>query len=620
MTAERRAKDRLALVVALGITVLVSAVAVYVWDAWILNFDGSGYLTLSRALRASGTYRFPDGSFATFRGPGFPAFLALGQLVVGGSIKSAVWIARSVLIINAALLALLVWRASRDALAAAIAGVTVAVMPWTFVSGATSLVPDALAAGLVLAGLVTLWSNSYRMHVVAGVLLGVAVLTKEIAVFGLLAALLVVLVRTGSAALASGVITGFTAPLVLWWIVALSAAGHLPAPFEGVGGAAGWLVAGLLVLGSIATLAIGRTSRRTVVVPSSAAAGALALLPILTFGALIVGVGRLPGDDRGLLEALGDGLLQELYQGTSWWVVLLVAVLATLWAARSLQSPLAFTGLALLGVGAGATLYAAVGRFGIRNGVLASYGIAILVGFAVSSTKRVQLVRFGVIVAAAALFAGNLQATGEVDDRSADPLVTEQNAVTAAASDFLSSRPPGKVLATASSAAAVSFQTASGMEFALLPMYVSPDPTWPQELDHLVHWLAQAPASQPVGTEPIAISTSSNRITAVDELLVLEALSGADYVMLTGNARFNGSPFDGGVLLPFFDAAPSAARVWAEINEDAQWIVIYEISHPFVGGDVDPVYRSVDGALIDGNPSLDLVEYSELVKSLVAAQ
>lgn len=620
MNVERLSKDRWAVALAVGVSALVSAVALYVWDSWILNFDGSGYLTLSRALRESGAYRFPDGSFATFRGPGFAGFLAAGQMVVGGSIKNAVWIGRSVLIINAVLVALLVWRASRDALAAGVAGATVAVMPWTFVSGATGLVPDALAAGFVLAGVAALWTNRYHMHVVSGVLFGAAVLTKETGVFGLVAALLIVFVRTGSTALLSGVIAGFALPLTLWWMVALGVTGHLPAPFERIGGAAGWSVVVVVMVGALATVTLGRLRQRTLIVRAWAVATGLVLLPVVTLVALVVGVGPLPDDRGGLIEAAGDALIQELYQGTTWWPLLVVSLLAVLWAIRSAQAPLAFSGLALLGVGLGATMYAGSGHFGVRNGVLVAYAIAILTGFAVASTRQARRARVFVLVAAAALFVGNVQGTASVDERSADQLLTEQNAVVAAAAKFFSEQAPTSVLTTPTSGASVSVQTADGVEFSLVPMYVSANTEWPQQVDQLVHWLSQVQASQPIGVDPVAISVSSNRLTAVGASALFSALDEVDYVMLTGNARFNATPFDGGVLLPFFDAAPSATRVWEQINEGSQWIVIYELAHPFVAGDVDPIYRSADGAPIDGVDALDLVEYSELVKSLVAAQ
>jgi len=135
-----------ATVLAVAVTVIVAFGVLVVWDGWFVNYDGSFYLALARNLRHGVGYVFPDRTPATFRGPGYPGVLALAWLVLPETARSAVWVTRLMLVVDAGLLVVLVRRWGGSPPAALVAGVLVAVQPAVLVSGARPFYTSDAAA------------------------------------------------------------------------------------------------------------------------------------------------------------------------------------------------------------------------------------------------------------------------------------------------------------------------------------------------------------------------------------------------------------------------------------------------------------------------------------------
>ena len=102
----------------------------------------------------------PDGSLATFRGPGYPGLFALGWTVLDVSAKTAIWLSRAVLLSTGVVVTYVVSRKG-SLIAGALAGLAAIVPALVLESGGWYFVPDGLASALILGAIAVVLSNNF---------------------------------------------------------------------------------------------------------------------------------------------------------------------------------------------------------------------------------------------------------------------------------------------------------------------------------------------------------------------------------------------------------------------------------------------------------------------------
>ncbi|NIA24091.1 MAG: hypothetical protein GWP04_00825 [Gammaproteobacteria bacterium] len=604
-------------------------ILLFLWDNWFVNYDGGAYLALAKSLRTGHGYRFPDGSFATFRGPLYPLVIAGGWLVLPVTAKMAMWVTRSLLILNALLTCGLACRFTRRWLPAAAAGIFVIVQPLPLVSGGLFFVPDVLAVSFVLAAILVLPTDGHgrgARWLLVGMLLGLAFLSKETMGLALLLPVLIVAGTRGirhAARVTPEIILGWVVPVGLWSMVSLRYAGVLP---TGLGGFAGWSAYGLLagiVIGSTVGTIVGRrhdvevTSTRSVQLPW------LGLLLVGTIWLLAVAVPLIrPLGEVGI--ALRNDLDRWLYRGTAR-TALLAAVVPTLaWGLWRRKRRDVFIVLSMVSLGLALIVHSSLAGLGPRNGVLLAYGVALLVALWAHDTWNLQTMRWLwrplVVVVSLVFISVNVVAGFKTNDRlDARGLTWDAPAVSASAA-WLGSQ-SDDVVSTPAFSSFMSVLAARSLQMELAPVFTqdrSASTHITLRFNKRAWWAGSVPAHPDEEDRPVAISVARRTVSAFYGQSLNAAANEGTLLVVTGNFASIASALDGGVILPYLEAQPNAHRVYQSSLENLpQWVVIYEIDGPLEADATPPlVHMAVDAPVPSLAPDqivMDNHEYENMI-------
>jgi len=120
----------------------------------------------------------------------------------------------------------------------------------------------------------------------------------------------------------------------------------------------------------------------------------------------------------------------------------------------------------------------------------------------------------------------------------------------------------------------------------------------------------------------IAYTLNRTRTGAYLPETVGESMDGVDYLVVTGNALFPGSAFDGGGLLPSLEATEGLTPVWRSPADLDQWVVIYRVDGPLLPPPSPSIVQLAADAVgpnLDGNQVvLTSAEYQVMVREILA--
>jgi len=308
--------------------------------------------------------------------------------------------------------------------------------------------------------------------------------------------------------------------------------------------------------------------------------------------------------------------------------VLLPGLLLALgWAALRRDDAAAFAGTLLVAVGVALLLDAAATGLGVRNAYLLLPGLALLLASATEAalgTGR-RLLAAGAVVVVAGVLLGSVQATERLDTRARVQDLTLEGPVTVAAASWLAGHAAGETVAGTPLAFSSLWRLAdAGFRPRLVPFLVAAPAGG--EFRERVDWAGTVPAAPVSGEQVTGLHVTRTRRGAVAAGLLAELLdgSGARYLVVTGNARFPSSVFDGGILLPLLEASPSARAVYRSDPAAAQWVVVYALRHPFVPGSVPRLvhvaFGEVEPSPLPGATVLDDAAYAALVRDVMGGR
>lgn len=627
-------------------TVLVVAIVAFAamvrWDDWYLNFDGGIYLSLATNLRRGAGFVFPDGSFADFRGPIYPGLIAAAWLFVTDTARSAIWVSRLVLVANAVLLALIVWRLSRRWLVALVAGIVVAVQPLVLISGALFFVPDGAAVLFVLAAVLAyVWHPSSTVKAsrlaLVGVLFGLAFLAKQTgALGGLIVVTLLVSTHSGGVQRPARAIPvlglGFLAPVGAWSVYTLVEAGRLPSGVPGPGG----VVGGLMVLGGIiALLAVWpiAASRMPVAAAQVQLPGWVAVMA--SFVAALAGLVLLGSAAivpiTELWTALRADLLTQIYRDTPWGILLIPLAIGIAWGAMHLTNFGTLAASSMTVVGMAGIVYAALTGAGFRNGLLVVYGLSALLALAAeglwSAPRQRALWRSVAVIGVALAIGVSLIASEVTNDRLPERALTAENPAVADAVGWLDNLAADTVIAGTPLYLSTLWRLAlPHPPLDLVPLHTIGRAEWDageRTFPHRVDWAGTVPDPIPL-TDPIGVSSARVQLSSFMGPVWATYLDQTqpEYLIVTGNAVFPKSAFDGGLVLPYLEASPSAHAVYRSGEKLLpQWVMIYGLSYPFVAPATPViVHRAADLPLESIAPdeiALTSPQYREMVTEIL---
>lgn len=237
----------LALLAALSVPVLMASPGP-------LTSDESLYLSEGMNLSLGKGFTYSTGEFVHHRGPIFPALLAADFAIAGVSLEQALWVPRLFTLGNAALILLLGWRLfGRDTGLLAAAGVLASA--FLTMMGVTLFLDGVETFFLLLTMFSThqmLREGNARWAAVAGVSLGLAVLTKESALLWAPLPPLALLLQAPPAERPRAMLVayglGFTAVAGWWWPYVFAVTGSVYL-LGSLSNAAVWLGGFALVVG-----------------------------------------------------------------------------------------------------------------------------------------------------------------------------------------------------------------------------------------------------------------------------------------------------------------------------------------------------------------------------------
>ena len=503
----------------------VLAVIVYrIYPAWVVNSDGSGYMSIGYNIRRGLGFSLPDGAAtSSLRGPLYPLMLTAGWFG-GPSARASIWVSRLPLVLAPGVAAFVVWRLTRSLPAMVAAALAALAQPWMLAAGGSLMVPDGTAAFTTLAavGFTAVGQAAPR--------------------------------RRGA-----------------WYAIAALAALLAMATKE---------TGALAIVLAAAVWVIGRYQP-----PRIAIVGGTVLLMLGTITALIVTAGY---TDRGLTELPGAFFTRfsgELYFHARWWVVTLVlGALLVAWALPRCRQPIVAAGLLLATTGFAIGVYSAGRTFGMRNAALMPYGLALLVGAFVAEYAhrrewawRVVAIAVAVVLVAAG--AGGLDAAGAKTELTAG----WNNPAALEASAWLGRHAHGKpVGCTLLYCSYIWLDRRADLDVHLLPLYgarLGPDRFQALDFDEREGWSGRI-ADHPSSTRhPLMVTRSGQLYGAAFEEPLLAAIKRDHlrYVVVTGSVH-SSATFEAGRLLPYFEANPAFRRVL--LTNPAylpQFVAIYEV-------------------------------------------
>ena len=226
-----------------------------------LSSDESRSVTEGLNLALGKGYTYTTGEPVTDRGPLFPALLAADFSVAGFSLDHARWVPRLFALGNAILLLALGWRLfGREA--GLMAGATALVSSFLILMG-TSLFLDGTEVFFLLLMLLflhpALMASNARWAALAGVSLGLAMLTKESAILWLPLPFVAMLLLGRAIDRPRALVAAYGAGVLLvagwWWPYTYAVSGRVYLLGD-LSQAAPWLGAGTLIIGLAAIAAI----------------------------------------------------------------------------------------------------------------------------------------------------------------------------------------------------------------------------------------------------------------------------------------------------------------------------------------------------------------------------
>lgn len=544
-----------------GVAAAVMAVALaglYAWDNWFLNPDGAFYLSVVDSLLAGAGPRFPDGAIVSLRGPAFPIWLSAGWALFEDTTRTAIWTSRSLLVLNAGLVA---WAAGRWGWPAAfVSGLVAGIGPLYLLAGGLFLVPDALAATFVILAVIALQTGR---PLVAGLALGVGLLSKETAVLAV-------------AAIALAALFEEEAP---WRSIAMVLLGSVAAP--GV-----WLAylfsnresAPVLVVATLASLAGGAIAgwlhRRTTPAPPRGWA-VVGWLTLVASALVVLSLSVAALVPLGEWWTLFDREIRNQLFGTAvLWPVGIALVLVLAGSLKSLERDL-LPGLMVTGVGIAALVHAAVAGLGLRNGLLAAYGLALVIGWLVGSDGWRRMAGLAAAVALLATGLGGAEfVNGKFDTDSltwdAQPVHDTAAFLEQNASSVVTTSAFGPWLA----------HLAPSPSFFLAPTGIvneRVDDGLPP-IDSLADWAGTKPNPAEPLAEIVGVLRKQTISAARVDLWRVIGETGATHVVVTGNVSSAAASTDGGLWLVLADDDPGLERRFAtSLAQFPHWLVVYEV-------------------------------------------
>lgn len=537
----------------------VTILGLYRWDNWFLNPDGAFYLSVVDSLLAGEGPRFPDGSVVALRGPAYASWLSAGWALFSDTTRTAIWASRSILILNAGLV---VWATGRwGSIGSLVAGLLAAIGPLYLLAGGLFLVPDALAAGFVLVALIALQSDRPAS---AGMALGLALLAKETALLAVpaLGVACLLMGLEGVWGRLGRLLLG-TAALPAVWLVYLFIQGE-SAPVLPIA-VIGAVAAGLASV-SLRSRIVPRLGRGSAVVAWVGLVGITLVILSISVAALV------PLQDWWTL--FDREVRNQLFGMTLLWpsgIAIVIVLVGSMVRSDSDVLP----ALMVSGVGIAALIHAAVAGLGLRNGLLAGYGLALLTGrLAGSGGWR----RVGGIAAAAVLlvagFAGSEFVNGKFD---AESLTWDAPPVQSTAA-FLEEQ--AGVVVTTSAYGSWLAHLAPSTSFYLAPTGIVSQrvDAGSPSIGTLADWAGTKPKLADSAGEVIGVLRKQTISADRADLWRVIRETGATHVVVTGNASSAAASTDGGLWLVLVAQDPGLERRFASsLDEFPHWLVVYEV-------------------------------------------
>ena len=572
---------------------LVGAALLFAWDDWFVNFDGSFYMALASRIITGEGYTFPDGSPATFRGPGYPGFVAFAWAFLPDTARTAIWATRAVLVGNAVVVVLLVRRLGGRPSIAALAGLLLMIQPLLLVAGGLYLVPDSLVT-LLLLGTLLLLARREGPRVIeligGGFVLGLAFLVKESALLlaGVPAVwLLGTLGWRDSARVMAPLAIGWGLPVLPWAVYA--AANGTWTPLVGVLA---------IVALALATITAGRVADHLPDIrrPAGRAVLVVGVFALTLMTLRLAGNTPIIGWDE-LWGALQADLATQLYVGSPWSWSLPALLLAVGWAADRVSDDTAFIGGLLTSSGLAFLLYVVTVGGGLRNAVVLAIGLVLLFAGAVGELwergRREPVMRLLAVALLLPAAWSSFLAADETAQRLPARQLSAEGTVTTSAAAWIREHAAGETIAvTPLYAQSLWRLSESAFDPLLIPVYIAaPLPNSPFE--RRLHWAGTVPGSPDGDDRPLTVTVTRTQRAALFADALTAALNRAEirHLVVSGNAEFPTSAYDAGGLLPALETSPTA-RAEARFGPselDPQWIVVYEIDHPFRFDDPPPV-------------------------------
>jgi hypothetical protein len=509
--------------------------------------------------------------------------------------------------------------------------VLAAVQPWLLISGAQFFAPDGFGLGVALMGMLVAFWEPERLPTdrrlrIAGVLLGLAFVVKD-------PMLLMALVPIGvfaaqhdgglrSAARAGALLAqGWLVVAGPWLLYSLVAGGELPPGLGSFSGIAAWMM--LTAIVGVPFL-IPRLAGRggPTLSPWMVALGTFVVALVVYVVATTADVGRFAQ----LWTAVRADLQTQLYRNSGWGLLLAALVLAVVWAVVR-RRHMAVQAASLLGlIGLAALTFASLSGSGLRNAVALPYAVLLLVGLAVDglvSWRRWTIWPSLVLLAVA--FLGSVQASSATDDRLPVESLTAEAPTTIAAAQWLEAEAGGTRVVGTSLFLQSMWRLGSGTDpWYLLPNHVMDAFRWKngdRTFDRREAWAGTEPVS-PTTETGVAYTLNRSKTGSYLPETIADSLAGADYLVVTGNARFPGSAFDAGGLLPLLEATDGLTPVWRSPADSDQWVVIYRVEDRLGFSTPPPLIHLATDAdrpnLAADQVVLDSADYQGMVREILA--
>lgn len=604
-------------------------VVLFTVPTWMVNFDGTSYLALAANLRDFVGYVAPDGSPMTVRGPLYPLVLASSWTFGGYSSGMAMAVSRLVFIGAGMIASGLIFALTRSRVASIGGAAVFFAQPVLMPAGATFFAPDGLAATFVLAAIVLIVAAYQRdrswLYAMAGVATGLGFVTKEshtLVMFGAVIWLLTRNVPLNKRLRGFGWLgIGFSLGWLPWVVTGINATGSLPGSLPLGGTGASWLVALMIPLVSMASLASARYVPDLRIHVPTAVLATVALV-------FIVGVTtRFVGDVEGWIAIPNDIrqiISSQAYLGATIIGVAALAAVAVIGVRTIRQRDVADILVVCTVAALGFLPFIVIAKTTIRNAVLLPMLFAVLAGFAIAPSMRERWVRPIAWMLIVISVTSGLVAMARLSDNLDVARRTAEPGATVSAALWLSENAAGDSTA----GTPIAYQSIwrlgdRSQDVEIVPIYILSRDSWEEgerTFDRAFGWLGKPWRAPRIG-DAVAYSFHGGAVTAVFASDLVDLHGDAKYLVLTGNVRYPESSADGGIVLLALARTDAIRPVFIQTNRNAHWVAIVElVSEPSFDG-LDPIVRYSDGDMPSVSGSsivLDRGQYVAAVKGTLS--